>query len=150
MAAPTEIYVDPSKQTRTSCTITNSTTTATVTQTSHGYSNSDDIKINGADQAPYNGNFSISNVSANAYDYTMDSDPGGNATGTIISSGAILSGLTDGSGDISQSRAFSSATVVKGTARKSTASPRFKSSPLSGTISTSTGLPITVQLVLDE
>ena len=88
----TNIYVDPSKQTRTAVTITNSTTTATVTQNSHGYSNSDTVKIQGATEDAYNGNFTISNVTTNTYDYTMGSDPGGSATGSPLASKLNLSG----------------------------------------------------------
>ena len=84
--AITEVHIDPSLQDRATVTITHVTTTASVAHTGHGYSNSDTVKIFGADQAPYNGNFVISNVSANAYDYTMLSDPGANATGTIKAS----------------------------------------------------------------
>jgi hypothetical protein len=88
----TDIYVDPSKQTRTAVTITNSTTTATVTQSGHGYSNSDTVKIQGAAQDPYNGNFGITGVTTNTYDYTMLSDPSGSATGSPLASKLNLSG----------------------------------------------------------
>lgn len=94
----TEIYVDPSRQTRTACTITNSTTTATVTLNSHGYSNSDTVKIQGATETEYNGNFVISNVTTNTFDYTMASDPGGSATGSPLASKLNLSGV-DGLSD---------------------------------------------------
>lgn len=69
---------------------------------------------------------------------------------TVSSSGAILSGTTDASGNISASRTFTTATPVKGSVRKSTASPRFKVFPISGTISTTAGLTINVQMILDE
>jgi len=90
--AITNIYVDPSKQTRTAVTIANSTTTATVTQTSHGYSNGDTVKIQGAAEDDYNGNFTISNVTTDTYDYTMGGDPGGSATGSPLASKLNLSG----------------------------------------------------------
>jgi len=96
--AITEWYVDPSKQTRTAVTIANSTTTATVTQVGHGYANSDVVKIHGATESAYNGNFTISNVTANTYDYTMASDPGGSATGSPLASKLNLSG-DDGTSD---------------------------------------------------
>jgi hypothetical protein len=72
------------------------------------------------------------------------------ATGSIISSGAIISGLTDINGDISTGRTFTSNTNVKGKVRKSTASPRFKDFPISGTIDNTIGLIINVRMVLDE
>ena len=71
-------------------------------------------------------------------------------TGTIISSGAVLSGLTDASGNISASRTFTVDQPVSGTVRKSTTAPRFKDFPLSGNIDSVNGLTINVQLVLDE
>ena len=80
----------------------------------------------------------------------MTGDPVDTATGTIISSGAIIDGLTDGSGNISTSRTFTLPTIVKGVARKSTTSPRFKSFPLAGTISTTLGLTINIQMIIDE
>jgi hypothetical protein len=91
-----DTYVDPSKQTRTPVTIANSTTTATVTQASHGYSNGDVVKIHNANESEYNGNFTISNVTTDTYDYTMASDPGGSATGSPVASKLNLSG-DDGS-----------------------------------------------------
>jgi hypothetical protein len=97
---PTNIYVDPSKQTRTSCTITSSSTTATVTQNGHGYSNSDTVKIQGETGNPteFNGNHVISNVTTNTYDYTISDLSGASGTGTIVASKLNLSG-DDGTTD---------------------------------------------------
>lgn len=131
-------------------TITHVTTTASVSHTLHGLSDNDKIVIRDANETEYNGVFTITNTTTNAYDYTMDSDPGANATGTILASGAIIAGLTDIGGDISASRTFVSNTLVKGVARKSTASPRFKSFPLSGEINNSTGLTVNARLIIDE
>ena len=131
-------------------TITHVTTTASVSHTAHGMKNNDWAVIRKADQGAYNGAFQISNVTANAYDYTMGSDPGTNATGTIKATGAIISGLTDVNGDISASRTFTSSTAVKGKVRKSTGSPRFKTFDLAGTIDNTNGLTVNVRLNLDE
>lgn len=57
-------------------------TTATVTQTAHGYTNADRIIREGATQTDYNGTFSISNVTANTYDYVMPGSPTSPATGS--------------------------------------------------------------------
>ena len=133
-----------------SVTITRSGATATVSHTAHGLSDGDIVVIRGADQQEYNGPFTITNVSANAYDYTVSGSPVTPATGTITSSGAILNDLTDVNGDISDSRTFTQPQPIKGVARKSTASPRFKSFPLNGIISNITGLTINVQLIIDE
>lgn len=55
---------------------TSVTTTVTVTHTAHGFSNGDTIIIKDADDANIpDGNFVISNVSANAYDFTVSVAP---------------------------------------------------------------------------
>ena len=118
--------------------------------TAHGLDTGDIVVIRDADQPEYNGPKSITVTGVNGYTYTVTGSPDSPATGTIISSGAILSGLTDVSGNISATRGFALATPVKGTARKSTASPRFKDAPRSGTVSTTTGLTINVRMTLDE
>src|SRR5205807_2028884 len=64
-----------------SISITHSTTTATVTLTAHGYSVGDLITITGASQGAYNGTFTVTGVTANTFTYTMEDDPGANATG---------------------------------------------------------------------
>ena len=70
-------------------TITHSGTDATVTQVAHGLSNGDRVTITGADQEEYNssdspdGYWEIFNVTTDTYDYTMESSPGVDATGTI-------------------------------------------------------------------
>lgn len=133
-----------------SVTITRSGSIASVAHTAHPFVDGDVVIIRGADQQEYNGPFIITNTTTNAYDYTVSGAPATPATGTIICSGAILSGLTDGSGNISASRTFTVNQPVKGTVRKSSVSPRFKDFPLSGTISNTTGLSINVQLILDE
>lgn len=93
MADPlVEHYVDPSKQTRTSCTATASTTTATITQTNHGYSTNDWVKIQGANEADYNGNFQITSTGADTYTYTMAGSPSSPATGTLLASKLNLTG----------------------------------------------------------
>ena len=118
--------------------------------TAHGLSNNDIVVIRGADQPEYNGPFAITNVTTNAYDYTVSGSPATPATGTIISSGAILNGLTDVSGNISANRTFTLSQPVTGVVRKSTSAPRFKTRLLAGTISNSAGLTINVRLILDE
>ena len=51
--------------------ITPDDSTATVHMPHHGFANGDVIHISGADQAVYNGDFTISNVMADTFDYTM-------------------------------------------------------------------------------
>ena len=83
-----------------SVTITRSGGTATVTHTTHGLETGDIVVIRGADQPEYNGPFTITVTTVSEYTYTVSGSPDTPATGTIISSGAILSGLTDVNGAI--------------------------------------------------
>lgn len=58
--------------------------TATVTLPAHGYATGDFVNIRVADQAQYNGNFYITVTGANTFTYTLPSDPGISASGTLI------------------------------------------------------------------
>ena len=93
-------------------TITSVTTTASVSHTAHGMINGDKVTIRWAAETEYNGIFVISNVTTNAYDYTMLADPPG-STATIASgraaitaTGVVVAGATNGSGIVSASRTF--------------------------------------------
>ena len=63
--------------------ITRSGTTATATKAAHGFSNGQTVTIAGATQSEYNGTYTISNVTANTFDYTVTGAPATPATGTI-------------------------------------------------------------------
>ena len=63
--------------------ITRTGQTATATATAHGYANGQSVLMAGANQTEYNGTFVISNVTANAFDYTVTGTPATPATGTI-------------------------------------------------------------------
>lgn len=63
-----------------STSITRSGTTATLTLTSHGVTTGSIVTITGASPSEYNGTFAVTNVTANTFDYTMASDPGGSAS----------------------------------------------------------------------
>lgn len=58
--------------------------TATATLTAHGYSTGDYVNIRGAAQAQYNGNFYITVTGTNTFTYTLPSDPGASASGTLV------------------------------------------------------------------
>jgi hypothetical protein len=133
-----------------SVTITRSGSTASVSHTSHGMSSGKKVEIKGADQSEYNGVKTISNVTTNAYDFTVSGTPTTPATGTIVATGVVFEGLTDSSGYISDSRTYSVAQPYVGVIRKGTSSPYYKDFPLSGTISNATGASLTAQLILDE
>jgi hypothetical protein len=131
-------------------TITNSSTTATVSHTAHTMLTNDKVLIEGASHDANRGVFSITVTGPNAYTYTMASAPGSNPTGTITATWAALYGETDVSGEISMSRVFSIDQPVTGWARKSTSAPYYKTGAVSGTIDPSTGASLTALLLSDE
>lgn len=139
-----------------SVTITSSGTTASVAHTDHGMSTGMSVIIRGANEDEYNGIFTISNVTTNAYDYTMSADPAGSsATGTITATCAILNGVTgDGDPDpagILQTTTFNytSDQPIAGKVRRASTGTKYKTGAITGTI-TSTGLDTTVLLIADE
>jgi uncharacterized delta-60 repeat protein/RHS repeat-associated protein len=70
--------------TQTISSLTHSTTTATASVTGHGYKVGESVTISGANHSEYNGTFVIASVpNANSFTYTMASDPGADASGTI-------------------------------------------------------------------
>lgn len=71
----------PAEQTPTS--ITYSETTATVTKATHGYSTDMYIRVAGANESAYNGDWQITVVNVNSFTYTMDDTPTANASGTL-------------------------------------------------------------------
>jgi hypothetical protein len=89
MALPTDTYINAGLLQKVAVTITSSGAgglTATVTQDAHGYITGDKVKIEGATEAAYNGNWSITKINITKYKYTMLSDPGGDATGSPVAS----------------------------------------------------------------
>ena len=58
--------------------------TVTVTLTGHGFSTNDAINVRGADQAEYNGDFTITVTDANTFTFDVVGSPATPATGTII------------------------------------------------------------------
>lgn len=126
------------------------TTTATVTHTAHGLSSGDKVVIRGAEQNEYVGIKTISNVTTNTYDFTVSGTPTTPATGTIVSSFVFISGTTTSGSITSTARTLSVDQPVKGTARKSTATPYYKAAPIVGTIDTADGLNVTAVMIIDE
>ena len=132
-----------------SVTITRVTTVATVAHTAHGLASNQWVKIEGAVQEEYNGGKQITLIDANSYSFTVSGTPTTPATGTIIATAIIIFGTTNGTGDITDQRSYSSDQDFTGRVRYSS-NPYYKSSPLTGTIDSLTGLPITVGLIPDE
>ena len=131
-------------------TITNSGPTATVSHTAHGMLTNDKVVISGASLAVNNGVWTITKTTDDAYTYTMGSSPGSNPTGTIKCSFVFLEGETDGSGELSMSRAIGANQTVIGWVRKSSGSPYYKEGPLGGTVSSSGDSTFTAVLSPDE
>ena len=133
-----------------SVSITRSGTTASVSHTAHGLANGAKVVIRGAVQDEYNGIQTISNVSTNAYDYTVSGSPTTPATGTIISTAVIIEGLTNASGVLEDTGFnYQSDQDISGWVRKATTSPLYKQSVVAGTI-TSGGFSANVLLISDE
>ena len=133
-----------------SCTITRSGATASVAHTAHGMTTGMSVIIRGAAQDEYNGIYVISNVTADAYDYTVSGSPATPATGTITATCAILNGATNGSGILQVTTFnYTSDQPIGGRVRRATTGAKYKTGAITGTI-TSTGLNTTVLLILDE
>lgn len=130
-------------------TISRVTTTATVAHTAHGLATNQWVKIEDAVQEDYNGGKQITKIDADSYSYTVANSPTTPATGTILATAIVIFGTTDANGDISDSRSYSSDQDFTGRIRKSS-DPYYKTSPLSGTIDSVNGLPLTVGMIPDE
>jgi hypothetical protein len=134
-----------------SVTIVSSGTTATVTHTAHGLATNDHIIINGANEDAYNGAYQITLDGVdptNKYTYTMNEDPADTATGTITATFAFISGTTDGSGYISDSRVVGDDQPVVGWVREY-GDPYFEQGDIIDTVDSVNGLSSTVILRRD-
>ena len=80
----------------------------------------------------------------------MPSSPGSDSTGTIKATFVVLSGNTDANGEITMSRVFTSDQPIAGKARKSSGTPYYQTSVISGTVDSVAGYSTTVAMVLDE
>lgn len=132
-----------------SVTIVRSGSTATVTHTSHGLATNNKVNIQGANQPEYNGVHQITVTGASTYTYTVSGSPATPATGTITSTYVVIEGLTDVNGEIEVQHNFTSDQGFAGWARKSSASPFYKTSNMSGAI-VSSGFTATMILGSDE
>ena len=133
-----------------SVTINRSGSTANVTHASHGLSDGDLVFIEGANEDEYNGVQTIANSASGSYEYTVSGTPDTPATGTITSTAVIISGTTNATGYISDTRTYASDQDYEGRVRQSSADPFYKTSLVSGIIDSSTGFSETVQMVLDQ
>lgn len=133
-----------------SVTITRSGSVASVTHTAHGLAEGSSVIIRGANQDEYNGVFAVSNVTTNAYDYTVSGTPTTPATGTITATAQILSGITSSGGILStDSFEFTNNQPVIGKIRMASGGQFYKSAAIIGAI-TSAGLQQTVLMIPDQ
>ena len=133
-----------------SVTITQSAGTATVTHTAHGLVTGNYVVITGASPEEYNKQAQITVTGVDAYTYSVDSGLSSPATGTPVSTGAIISGTTNASGNITDSRTLASDQPVTGYARKSTTTPFYKSGRISGVVDNVNGVSFNIILIVDE
>lgn len=133
-----------------SVSITSSAGTATVTHTAHGLKTNDFVVIRGAQPDDYNKQAQITVTGANTYTYSVTSGISSPATGTPVSSFAPVSGTTDASGNISDTRTWLSSQAIKGWVRKSTSAPYYRQFSFTGTVNSASGLSINIQMVSDE
>jgi len=145
-----DAYIIVAKPALNPVSITRSGTTATVTHRNHGLANGATVAIRGATQDEYNGTYTISNVSANAYDYTVSGSPTTPATGSPTSAAVILNDVTNASG-VLQTTAFNYTInqPVTGKVRRAASGTKYKTGAIAGTI-TSAGLDTTILLIADE
>lgn len=135
-------------------TISNSGTTATVTHAGHGMITGDKVLIKFASDtgkvAANEGVFAITKLTNDSYSYTMGSSPGSSPTGTIYATYVLLSGTTNGSGQITMSRSFGANQPVTGWARKASSAPYYKQGIITGTVDTGAGASLSAILISDE
>jgi len=132
-----------------SVTIVRSGSVATVTHTAHGMETGRTVAIRGANQADYNGLYSITVTGANTYTYTVSGTPTTPATGTITSTAVIIDGTTDVNGQITVNHRYSTNQPVTGRVRSATGATFYQTGTVTGTI-VATGLDVTVLLVGDQ
>jgi hypothetical protein len=132
-------------------TITAVTTTATVDHTAHGLLTGDKVAIRYAAELEYDGVFVITVTDVDTYTYTMSGSPSSPATiatgrAAITSTGVIAAGLTNGSGQVTATRAFSVDQPLRGVVRKE----GYKAFPISGyfsdTVDSVAGLTKSIQM----
>ncbi len=131
-------------------TITQTGGTATVTHTAHGIPDGTNVVIRGATQNEYNKVGVITVTSVNEYTYAVDSGAVSPATGSPVASGVMVSGLTNGSGIITDSRTLSGDQPFTGVVRKSSTQPFYQSSRVNGITDSVDGFSTTVTLLSDE
>lgn len=130
--------------------ITRSGSTVTVSHASHGMATDDWVVIKGCIEGDYNGVWQIVKINDDNYSYDIGSKtPSSPATGSPNATFAMIHGTTNEAGNISDTRTYSGNQPFVGRVRQGTASPQYKSAPFSGTIDSSSGASLTVQMARD-
>ena len=130
--------------------ITRSGSTVTVSQTAHGMSTNDVVRVAGANQSEYNGIFTVTVSDANTYTYTITGTPATPATGGLDARAVLIDALTSVAGQVSDTRSYASNQPFTGTVRLARTSPAYKPAGVVGTVNSSTGATATVPLIGDE
>ena len=134
-----------------SVTITQTGGTATVTHTAHGLSTNQYVVIRGSTIQGYNKRAQITVTDANTYTYSVSSGLSSPATGSPVSTGAMVYGFTDVNGEVSDTRTISTSQPVSGWARLGTTpGSLYKTALLSGTVSNTAGASFTALMISDE
>jgi len=128
--------------------LTRSGSVVTVAHTGHGMTDNDWVVIEGANEGDYNGVWQITYIGVNSYSFSIGTKtPDSPATGSPTSTFAPIQGVTNESGNISDTRTYTDDQPFTGRARKASGLPYYKSAPLSGTIDSETGASVTVQMI---
>lgn len=131
-------------------TLTQTGGTATLTASAaHGLATNDYVVVRGASDQYYNKTAQITVTSTTAFTYSVNSSAAASAGGTPVFSYCPLSGLTDVNGEISSSKSWPASQGLQGWARKSSASPYYKSAPIS-IADASGGTDLLVLMISDE
>lgn len=117
----------------------------------HGLSTGDQVVIRGAQPDGYNKVATITVGAASVFTYSVDGGLSTPATGTPVVSYVPLHGLTNASGNITNSRTWGANQQLKGWARKKNASsPFFKDAFIAYTVNSTAGNTTNVVLQPDE
>jgi len=132
--------------------LTQSAGTATCTTTAvHGLITGDIVVIRGAQPDGYNKVATVTVSSTTVFTYAVNSGLSSPATGTPVVSFVALHGLTDASGNITDTRVWGANQQLKGWARKINASsPFYKQADIAYTVDSANGNSTNTVLQPDE
>ena len=115
----------------------------------HNLVTNDYLHISGCDQPEYNKTFQVTKTGATTLEIGVTGSPGA-SSGTEVGKWVIISGVTNGSGDISASYTYAASQSISGRVRLSTNPSYYKTAPISGTVNSSSGLALTILMIPDS